>query len=221
MKLYCDPISTTSRPVLMFLSEHDTSVELENVCLLSGEHLTDAYAAINPNCMVPLLEDGDFRLSECSAILKYLAEIGGSATYPQELRARARVNAVMDWFNTGLSFYLNYLHAYPQFLPNHAWSSPAVQAETLARGLQGARRALDVLDRHMLADAYVCGPDLTIADYLGAGYLGVSEAIDFDLSPWPRAAAWMERMRARPAWDETHAAFYGLITSIRDRRLAG
>ncbi|MDB5453360.1 MAG: hypothetical protein JWO33_1938, partial [Caulobacteraceae bacterium] len=25
MKLHCDPISTTSRPVLMFLAEHDTS----------------------------------------------------------------------------------------------------------------------------------------------------------------------------------------------------
>jgi glutathione S-transferase len=205
----------------MFLSEHELPVELENICLLSGEHFTDAYAAINPNCMVPLLEDGDFRLAECSAILKYLAEISGSPTYPQELRARARVNAAMDWFNTGLSFYLNYLHTYPQFLPHHAWNSPATQTEVLARGLEGARRALNVLDRHMLVDDYVCGEDVTIADYLGAAYLGVSDAIDFDLSAWPRVAAWMAGMRARPSWDVTHAAFDGMLTSLRDRRLAG
>jgi glutathione S-transferase len=220
MKLYCDPISTTSRPVLMFLSEHELSMDIRHVCLLTGEHLEPEFAAVNPNRKVPLLEDGDLRLPECSAILKYLAEVAGSETYPAELRARARVNAAMDWFNTGLSFYMNYLHAYPQFLSTHAWSDPTVQREVLARGLHGARQALDVLDGHMLADDFVCGPNLSLADYLGSVYLGVSEAIDFDLSAWPRVQAWMARMQARPSWAESHAAFHGMITSARTRRLA-
>ena len=52
--------------------------------------------------MVPALEDGDFRLTESSAILKYLADKVGSAAYPKDLKQRARVNERMDWFNTAV-----------------------------------------------------------------------------------------------------------------------
>jgi glutathione S-transferase len=220
MKLYCDPVSTTSRPVLLFLADHKLPVEIVEVCLFAGEHRMPAYEAINPNRLVPFLQDGDLGLPENSAILKYLAEVAGSPTYPAERTARARVNAAMDWFNTGYSIYMNYLHVYPQMLPNHAWSDPAVAAEVGARGLAGARERLDVLDRHMLRDAYVCGPELSLADYIGSVYVGLSEAIDFDLSPWPNVSRWMERMRSRPAWHEIHAAFYGLIAKLHDSRLA-
>jgi glutathione S-transferase len=40
----------------------------------SGEHQGAAFAALNPSRAVPLLVDGGFRLSECSAMLKYVAE---------------------------------------------------------------------------------------------------------------------------------------------------
>ena len=74
MKLYCDPISTTSRPVLLFIAEQGLEVERVHIDLMSGGHLDPAYLAINPNGIVPYLVDGDFGLGESSAILKYLAE---------------------------------------------------------------------------------------------------------------------------------------------------
>ena len=58
---------------------------------MTGEHMKPAYAAINPNRLVPVLEDGDFRLTESSAILKYLADKIDSPAYPKDLQeARAR-----------------------------------------------------------------------------------------------------------------------------------
>ena len=74
MKLYYHPASTTSRPVLLFAAEQKIPFELQVVDLFTGEHYQPPYEAINPNHLVPVLEDGDFRLTESSAILKYLAD---------------------------------------------------------------------------------------------------------------------------------------------------
>jgi len=60
---------------------------------------------INPNGLVSVLKDGYFRLTESSAILKYIAGKNGSPAYPTELKVRARVNEMMNWFNA--SFYKN------------------------------------------------------------------------------------------------------------------
>ena len=217
IKLYHDPISTTSRPVLLCLAEHDLPVEKIVVSLMNGEQKRDAYKAINPNQAVPTLVDDDLAIGEGSAILKYLADLAGSSAYPLDLKARARIDAMMDWFNTGFAKDFHAHHCYPQMFPHHRFESPAVQSAVVKRGLQNSRRWLSILNDHYLAHGgpYLLGRELTIADYLGAGYVSVGEAVDFDLSPWPRVAAWLERMRARPAWLEVFAPFYGMVASLR------
>ena len=75
---------------------------MQVVDLFTGEHTQPPFEAINPNHLVPVLEDGDFRLTESSAILKYLADKTGSPLYPKDLQQRARVNERMDWVNTQL-----------------------------------------------------------------------------------------------------------------------
>ena len=96
MKIYYHPVSTTSRMLMLFAAETDLKAEFKVVDLFTGEHLQPAYAALNPSCMVPMLEDGDFRLTESSAILKYLAEKSGSPAYPADQRRRAKINEMMD-----------------------------------------------------------------------------------------------------------------------------
>ena len=105
MKLYCDPISTTSRPVMHYIADAGLPVELAHVDLMNGGNLAPEYLAINPNGCVPYLVDGDFRLGESSAILKYLADLSGGFAYPSDLKARAQVNAAMDWFYTNFHEY--------------------------------------------------------------------------------------------------------------------
>ncbi|HWG35604.1 MAG TPA: glutathione S-transferase N-terminal domain-containing protein, partial [Gemmatimonadaceae bacterium] len=72
MKLYYHPVSTTSRPIVLFAAESDIDLDYQIVDLFTGEQYQPEYAAINPSRQVPVLEDGDFRLTESSAILKYL-----------------------------------------------------------------------------------------------------------------------------------------------------
>ena len=132
MKLYMHPASNTSRPVALLIEENKLPVEMEVVDLMTGAHLQPDYLAINPNGLVPTLVDGDFTLTESSAILKYLADKFELPTYPKDLKARGKVNELMDWFNTG--FYRDYGYGvvYPQIFPHHKRPSDEAQKATIA-----------------------------------------------------------------------------------------
>ncbi len=106
MKLYMHPVSMTSRPVRLFVAENNIPMDEQVVDLMTGEHYGADFTGINPSRQVPVLEDGDFRLTESSAILKYLADKFNLPAYPKDLQKRAKVNEMMDWLNTG--FYRDY-----------------------------------------------------------------------------------------------------------------
>jgi glutathione S-transferase len=209
MKLYFHPASTTSRSVMLFAADNKVQLDYQLVDLMTGEHQQAAFTAVNPNRAVPVLEDGDFRLSESSAILKFLAEHHGSSTYPSDMRLRARVNERMDWFNTGLSRELNYGLVYPQILPTHRRAGDRAQAAALAWGREHAHKYLNVLDgEYLSASPYVCGQHISLADYLGIAMITLGEAIRLDYANWPNIVRWVTRMKDREAWPTVNAAFY-------------
>lgn len=150
MKLYYHPVSTTCRPILLFAAESGITLDLQLVDLFKGEHLQPAYCAINPSRCVPLLEDGDFRLGECSAILKYLADTVKSPAYPADLRRRARINERMDWFNTGLYRDLGYGVIYPQVLPHLRLENEQAQKAMIDASRDRAKKWLGILDEHII-----------------------------------------------------------------------
>lgn len=217
MKLLHDPISTMSRPIMMFAAEHRLPLVMEQVSLLQGEHRSPDFLAINPNGCVPVLIDGGLVLPESSAILKYLAELADSPAYPRALRERARVNAAMDWFLTNFHAAVGHELAYPSLYPAmHPLGSEAF-AEVTALGLAGAHRWFKVLDENMIGPDrnYVAGEDLTIADYVGGSVAALAEAVDVDLTPYPNVRRWLAGLKARPSWDPTYAAFTGLMTALK------
>ena len=74
MKLYMHPVSTTCRPIRLLIAENGIKCDEETVDIVTGAHYQEPYVSLNPNRLVPMLVDDDFRLTEASAILKYLAE---------------------------------------------------------------------------------------------------------------------------------------------------
>jgi glutathione S-transferase len=219
MKLYGHPVSTTTRPVLLLAAEAAIKLDFVVVDLMTGEHLGEAFTKLNPLRMVPVLEDGDFVLTESSAIMKYLADKAESPLYPRELRRRARVNERMDWFNA--NFYRDYGYnlVYPQLFPHHKRPSDEVQAGTLAWGKQGAAKQLQALDQHILgANRYVCGSELTIADLFGAQLVCVGEVIGCKFSAYRNVEAWIGRMKALRSWASVNEAAEGWAASMRDRQ---
>ena len=218
MKIYYHPVSTTCRPLMLFAAESGLDIDFKVVDLFTGEHRQPAYAAINPNCVVPVLEDGDFRLTESSAILKYLADKTGSPAYPSDPRKRARVNEMMDWFNTGLYRDLGYGFIYPQVFPHHRRSTDELQTGTLAWGKEKAQGWLKILDENLIGSrsTYLCGSEITIADYFGASILTLGELIRCSYSDYPNVRRWLGNMKALPSWPRVNQAFYDLVGTVKN-----
>ena len=222
MKLYHHPASTVSRPVVMFIEDNAMAVQLQVVDLFTGEHQGEAFSTINPSQLVPVLEEGDFRLTESSAILKYLADKIDSPAYPKELRQRARVNEMMDWINTQLCRDLAYGTVYVQIFPGHKRASDEAQRATVAWGQERAKRWLTVLDQQLLGSkkAYLCGDEITIADYYGASFVHLAEVIGSDLAAYPNVKNWLGRMKQRSTWDKVYAAINGFAAQLPKGTLA-
>lgn len=218
MKLYMYPASTTCFPILFFCTEHDLALDHEVIDLMTGAHMGEDYVAVNPMHRVPLLEDGDFLLTESSAILKYLAEKVGSPAYPAgDMKMRARINERMDWFNTG--FYMDYGYnlVYPQVLPHIKREPEAAQDATLAWGREKSAHWLELLNDHVIGpqSTYLCGDEITLADYMGAGYVCMGELIGQTFEGYPNVERWLGAMKALPSWGPTHAAFDGWAASMQ------
>jgi glutathione S-transferase len=219
MLFYCDPLSTVCRPILQFAAEHDLALEHRHVDLMSDEQRGEAYGRINPNRVVPFLVDGDLAMGEASAILKYLADGVGSPTYPTNPKARAKVNEAMDWFNTNLYRDFGHLLVYPQILPPDHMPPVETLPGLMAFGAHACEKWLAVLDRHMLGDRpFVCGEEISLADYFGAAIVSLGRTVAFDFSPYPAIVAWLARMSERPSWPIANAAFNGWLSAIEAQR---
>ena len=219
MKLYHHPISTTSRTVMLFAAEAGIPLEMQVVDLFTGEHMKPPYAGLNPNRLIPTLEDGDFVLTENSAILKYLAEKTGSPAYPKDLKQRARVNERMDWTSTQLCSDLVYGLVYPQIFDSHKRRSDEAQTATLERARERAQTWLKVLDEKILGPGsnYLCGDSITIADYHAASYVALAELIASDLAAYPNVKAWLARMKALKSWPQVWSVIDGFAATLKSK----
>jgi glutathione S-transferase len=218
MKLYMHPLSTSARPVAMLIAEKRLPVESEIVDLMTGAQYKEPYVSKNPNCRVPFLEDGDFRLTQSSAILKYLADRFDLPEYPKNLPARARVNEAMDWFMS--DFYPEWASMiYPQVLPHHARPGEAHQSGTLTWGRDQSSRWLQILNDSWIGPdkAYLCGDQITIADYYAAGIVTLGEVVGCDLRKYPNIDRWIAIVKKLPSYNAVNEHFDGWVASVPEK----
>lgn len=213
LRLHYDPASTTCRPVILFASENNIPIDYQLNDLFSDENRTEWFTRLNPNQAVPVLEHDGFVLTESSAILKYLADLTDSPAYPKELKARARVNEVMDFFNTYLMRDYVYGLVYSRVLAHYRLQGIAHQ-QVIALHEPRAAKRLKALDTWIGAKTFICGNEITIADYFGSGIVSAGELINLDLRPYANVHRWLNTMKTLPTWDEVHAGFYGWRSAI-------
>jgi glutathione S-transferase len=218
MKIHFHPASTASRPVVHFCAESNITYEPVIVDIMTGAHHKEPFVSLNPSKQIPVLQDGDFVLTEASAILKYIAEKHDSPAYPKDLKKRARINERMDWFNTQHYREWGYHLIYPQVFPHHIRPSSDAQKGTIEWGRDKSEQWLKVLDDHVIGkNKYLCGAEITIADYFGSQILSAGDLIGVSFKRFPNVDRWMNTMRALPHWKKVNEAFDGFAASLKGK----
>jgi glutathione S-transferase len=165
------------------------------------------YLTVNPIGKVPTLTDGETTLWESNAINWYLAEKYPQAgLLPSTPEGRA---AVLRWafFQTS--------HVSPAATAVHRSINPAhvrylnqhTDANEAEQGRRELARFLPVLESALTNANWLVG-DYSLADIAFAPHLGFLVQYGFDFPGTPRVRAWLERIRARLAWQKAHGLIF-------------
>jgi glutathione S-transferase len=209
MIVYGSSLSPFVRKVLAFAAEKGIELETKPVGLGSDD---PEFREASPFGKIPGFRDGDFAISDSTAIVAYLEAIRPEPNLiPTEAKARARTIWYEEFsdtilFATGAKMFFNRIVA-PKFLGREGDLAAADAAEAkelppLLDYLEGAIPASGFLveDRLTLADVAVASP------FVNFRHLG----LDLDAERWPRTLAFAERILARDSfrrWAEKESAF--------------
>ena len=192
LRLYDYLASGNGYKVRLLLRLLDLPFERVEVDILRGESRTPEFLAKNPEGRIPVLrlDDGTY-LIESNAIVSYLAE--GTPYLPTERLARAQV---LQWM-----FWEQYSHE-PNIATVRHWVQHLGVPEEKRALFEQKRtlgvRALNVMEGHLEGRAFFVGDRFSVADIALYAYTHVAPEGGFDLGPYPRVRAWLDRVRDRP-----------------------
>jgi len=161
-----------------------------------GKNNEPEYLALNPNGLVPTLEEDDgFVLWESNAIVRYLAAKHGTLE-PADLRERAQASKWMDWQISVLG---------PAIVPLF-WGLVRTPPErrdhaAIAAGRKRSEEALFLLDRELAKTRFLAGDDFSMGDIPVAVFAYRYLRLVSDGPPMPNLARWYDEIRQRPAFD--------------------
>lgn len=199
MKLYAIVGSSNSRKVLAVAHHLGIELELEYLDVFTDDLQTPDFRQLNPNGMVPVLEDDGFILWESNAIMQYLCDsVPYQRIFPADRHLRASVVRWQCWelahYNQTLGTLVFETVLKPELFQMEGDRALVDQArETLPRYLA-------VLEQELADRDYLVADELTLADYAVAQFEPYRELTPFNWQPYPRVNAYYARMGANPHW---------------------
>ena len=156
---------------------------------------TPEYLGLNPNALVPTLQDGDLTLWESNVIVRYLcAKYASGTLYPEDLAARFDAERWMDWQQTVLNRAGG--AAFIQLIRTpEAQRDPAAIDQSIA----AMEPLLALLNQHLASRAYMCGDQFTMADIPIACDIHRWFGLPRERTPMPHLERWYASIQARPA----------------------
>lgn len=202
MQLYGKPTSINVRKVLWTLAElAPTTGWVADITVIpcgAGYAPIDTadFRQLNPNALVPVLQDGSLTLWESNSICRYLVRKSGHPTlFGGDLSRSARVEQWMDWQIAELNpawryAFMGLVRQHPEF------TDPAA----IAQSERLWQQKLQIVETVLASGTpYLCGEEFSLADIV----LGLS-LNRWQLTPlshrdtFPHLTAYQARLAKRP-----------------------
>ncbi len=160
LKIWGRLSSINVRKVVWAAQEVGVPFERTDAGAAFGIVQTPSYLALNPNALVPLIQDDDFTLWESNVIVRYLCASHALGTlYPDTLPERFNAERWMDWQQTTLNPAGR--DAFIQLIR----TAPAQrQADLIARSNRDTETLMAMLDTPLSTQAFMAGAQFTMAD---------------------------------------------------------
>lgn len=205
LKLYSFWRSSAAYRVRIALNLKVLDYKIERVDLLKngGEQHSEAYRALNPQELVPLLVDDDFRLPQSLAIFQYLEDRWPEPhLVPDDARERARMWAFCQAIACDIHP-LNNTRVL-QYLGDKFKAADADKASWYRHWIIEGFKALETTQRERVATDYCFGDAPTFADCCLVPQWFNAERYQCPLENFPRLAAIVARCRVHEAFIDAH-----------------
>ena len=201
LKIWGRANSSNVKKVTWLCEEIGLAYERIDAGLAFGVVNTPEYRKLNPNGLVPTIDDDGFILWESNAIVRYLAAKHAAGTlWATDLKARADADRWMDWCSTTLA---------PAFSPIFLG---LVRTPPEKRNLQAIEEAkkktgevLARLDAALAGRNFVVGDQFSMADIAFGPVAYLVNNVPFDRPKFANFDAWYARICARPAFNKVVA----------------
>jgi glutathione S-transferase len=156
---------------------------------------TPEYRRINPNGLVPTIDDDGFILWESHAIVRYLAaKYGAGSLWPQDVRQRADAERWMEWSYTFQAQFRTVFWGLVRTPPEKR------DAKAIDEARAKCAELLNVPDAALRGRPYLGGEALTIGDIPLGCHVHLWMRLPIERPAHPGLTSWFERLCARPAF---------------------
>lgn len=158
-----------------------------------------AYRALNPNGLIPTIEDGGFVLWESNSIARYLVDkYGPGQLLPATPEARAHAGRWMDWQLSTIT---------PAMVPLY-WGLVRTPEEkrdpqAIDKALQSAGRVWQIVEGHLAKNHYLGGDAFSLGDIPVGVWVHRWYHLPIRRPETPHLKAWYDRLAERPPY-RTH-----------------
>jgi len=200
LKIWGRASSSNVQKVLWCCTELDLPFERLDVGGPFGGNRDPEYLRLNPNGLVPTVQDGDLIMWESNTICRYLASTHaqGERIYPHDPAARTHVERWMDWQLAVIGAPMG------QLLFGLVRSTPETRD---AGAIEAARRRAlsgwSIIDDELDGRSYLGGDELTLAEIVLGTQIYRWFAFPIERPELPNLRRWYERMHQRPGF-KTH-----------------
>lgn len=191
-------LSPFVRKVRMALAEKNIAYDQEQVVPFGQ---TDEFKKLSPLGKIPVYQDGDLVIPDSSVIIDYLDRTEPSpALYPSDPAQRARALWYEEYGDTAVVGALTTVF-FQRFVRKNFFQEEADE-EIVKNAMENEIPAvLDYIEGELGDNEYLVGGQFSIADIaVTTGFVNLKIAGEsVDASRWPKVAAYVDRVFARPA----------------------